>query len=199
MMKRRTWLQSVVGALVIAPLARIRAFAQGPAALTLTQVATLSAVADVVLPAAIGESGRAAAVDRFVRWVRGYREGADRGHGYGASTLSQPTGPSPAGRYPPQFAALDEAARTRGGAAFADLSIDQRRAIIEEALTRPQLVANLPTRPNGTNLIADFMGYYFTSPAAYDLAYNAAIGRDTCRTLDGSDRAPAPLTSVGRG
>ena len=37
------------------------------------------------------------------------------------------------------------------------------------------------------------MGFYFTSPDAWDLAYQARIGRDRCRSLDGSDQAPEPL------
>ena len=105
----------------------------------------------------------------------------------------QPTGPSPAARYPPQFAALDDLAKAHGAASFSALPLDQRRAVIEETLTLPQRVTNLPARPNGASLVGDFMGYYFASPGAYDLAYNAAIGRDLCRTLDGSDRPPAPL------
>jgi len=45
---------------------------------------------------------------------------------------------------------------------------------------------------NGNSLIADFMGMYFGSEAGYDLAYDAAIGRDTCRGLDDSPKPPAP-------
>jgi hypothetical protein len=195
-MKRRTLLQSIAAILFSTPFGRITLRGQTaatPTALTDSHVATLKAVAEVVLPGAIGEAGRGAAVDRFVLWVRNYREGADRGYSYGSSTLSQRAGPSPAARYPAQFEALDEQAKSRGGTSFAALAIDQRREILEAALEQPQRVTNFPGRPNGANLVADFMGYYFTSGEAYDLAYDAAIGRDTCRGLEGSDRAPAPL------
>jgi hypothetical protein len=197
-MKRRTLLQSIA-ILFTGPLGRITLRGQTVATavtatpLTESHVATLNAMAEVVLPGAIGAAGRTAAVDRFVRWVKDYREGADRGHSYGSSTLSQRSGASPAAKYPAQFDALDEQARARGSASFAALAIEPRREILEAALDQPQRVANLPARPNGANLIADFMGYYFTSGDGYDLAYDAAIGRDTCRGLDGSDRAPAPL------
>jgi hypothetical protein len=195
-MKRRTLLQSFAAALVVRPLARFRLFGQntGP---TDTNVATLRAIAEVVLPASIGRAGRDQAVDRFVAWVRNYREGADRGHGYGSSTLSAPTGASPAARYPAQFAALDAAAAERGGASFAALAIGPRRTVIEAALNTPQAVTRLPARPTGANLVADFMGFFFNSPEGFDLAYSAAIGRDTCRSLEGSDRAPAPLRGGG--
>lgn len=196
-MKRRTLLRWLAAVLAAPPLARLRLFAQEPP-LTAQQVATLGAIADVVLPDAIGRDGRERAVARFVAWVRNYREGADRGHGYGSSNLSAPTGSSPAPRYPAQFAALDQAARDRGAESFARLGIDGRRAVIEAALNMPQPVTNMPARPNGANLVADFMGYYFSSSDAYDLAYNARIGRDTCSTLDDSDREPARLSGGGR-
>jgi hypothetical protein len=195
-MKRRTWIQSVAAVLLTGPIGRLRALAQAPAAapaLTDANVATLAAVADVVLPSALGPSGRTAAVDRFVKWIREYREGADRGYSYGSSTLSQPTGLSPATRYVTQFAALDDAAKTRGATSFAALSAAQRQDVIEAFLDQPQRVTALPTRPNGANLVADFMGYYFGSESGWDVAYDAAIGRDSCRGLDGSDQRPMPL------
>jgi len=187
--RRRTLFQTALALFVARPWARIRALAQAPA-LTDRDIATLHAIAEVVLPAAIGADGRAAAVDRFVRWVRNYREGADRGHGYGASTLSAPTGPSPAARYPAQFVALTQSAAGRGAASFAALPIDARRAIVEDALNLPQPVTRLPARPTGANLIADFMGFYFNSPEAFDLAYQREIGKDACRSLAGSENLP---------
>jgi hypothetical protein len=160
---------------------------------TPAQIATLRALAGVALPSSLGADGRDDAVRRFVTWVRGYKPGADRGHGYGNSQLSAPTGPSPASRYPAQFDALDAAAKTRGAATFAALTLVARRAVVEAALNDPQRVTQMPARPNGANLVADFMGLYFNGADARDVAYNAAIGRDTCRGLDGSDQAPRPL------
>src|SRR5262249_45900185 len=109
------------------------------------------------------------------------------------STLAAASGASPALRYPAQFAALDSAARAQGATSFAVIDLQKRRAIVEAALNEPQRLNALPPRPAGANLVADFLGYYFTSSDANDLAYNAAIGRDACRSLDGSGDAPAPL------
>lgn len=191
-MKRRTLLQSFAALVALPPLGRASRFAQtaGPADLTDANIATLKAIADVVLPASLGAAGRDKAVAAFVAWVRNYKEGADRGHSYGSSTVSPPTPSSPAARYPPQFAALDQAAVAVGGASFAGLPPDRRRVLIEAALTTPQAVTRLPARPTGANLVADVMGFFFNSADGYDLAYNAAIGRDSCRSLDGSDREP---------
>src|SRR5262249_33517312 len=97
---------------------------------------------------------------------------------------------SPAARYPAQLSALDSAAQSLGVASLAGLPVDRRRAVIESSLNTPPPVARMAARPSGANVIADFMGFYFNSPDGYDVAYNAAIGRATCRSLDGSDKDP---------
>jgi len=191
-MKRRTLLRSLAAVAAVRPLSRLELLAQSTA-LNDTEITTLRAIADVVLPSSVGAAGRREVVDAFASWVRNYREGADRGHGYGASTLAAPTGPSPALRYSAQFGALDEAARARGAASFAALAPLDRRAVVEAALETPTRVTRLPNRPTGANLVADFMGFYFTGPDAFDLAYQAEIGRDKCRGLEGSDRRPPSL------
>jgi hypothetical protein len=191
-MQRRTVLRSLAAVVASTPLSRLELLAQSPS-LNDTEITTLAAVADVVLPASLGAAGRREVVDGFVSWVRNYREGADRGGGYGNANLAPPTGPSPARQYPAQFAALDAAARARGAASFAALGAGDRRAVVEAALDTPTRVTRLPGRPTGANLIADFMGFYYTSGDAYDLAYRAEIGRDKCRGLDGSDRRPSPI------
>ena len=189
---RRSVLQAFAAALAVSPFGRLRLFAQAPP-ITDAQVATLRALAEVVLPSVVARDERERIVTGFVAWVRNYKEGAEMGHGYGSSTLRQPSGPSPAARYPAQFVSLDESAKATGGASFAALAVDARRAVIEAALNGSQPVNRLPAQPTGQSLIADFMGFYFTSPDAWDLAYQAQIGRDKCRTLDGSDNAPEPL------
>jgi hypothetical protein len=191
-MHRRDLLKSLAAAAALPALTASDLIAQ-TTDFTPAQIAALRALAEVVLPSSLGAGGRDDAVRRFVTWVRGYKPGADRGHGYGNSQLSAPTGPSPASRYLAQFDALDAAAKARGGATFAALTLVARRAVVEAALNDPQRVTQMPARPNGANLVADFMGLYFNGADARDVAYNAAIGRDTCRGLDDSDKAPRPL------
>jgi hypothetical protein len=195
-MNRRALLQSLWTIVAVGPFARLYAASAGtPADLSDADVASLRALAEVTLPASLGDAGRDQAVARFVEWIRAYREGADRGHSYGASILSAPTGPSPVARYPPQFDALSTAAKTEGAASFAAAPLEARRRIVLAALDGSPKVTAFPARPTGASLIADFMGHFFNSDDAWDLAYQAAIGRDRCRSLDGSERAPAPLGS----
>src|SRR5947207_1495091 len=125
-MKRRTVLKSLAAVVAARPLADLRLLAQAPP-LTDANIATLDAIAEVVLPASLGKQGRDKAVSRFVGWVRNYREGAERGGGYGDAQLGQPTGPLPTRNYPAQFAALVAAAQAQGGASLAALAIDKRR------------------------------------------------------------------------
>ena len=73
------------------------------------------------------------------------------------------------------------------------------RRVIEAALTTPTRVTQLPSQPNGAHVVADFMGQFFHGQTGYNLAYRAAINREDCRGLDGSDAPPAPLPARGGG
>jgi hypothetical protein len=137
---------------------------------------TLRALAAVVLPAELGPSGLDRATADFIRWVRGYRGGAEMDHGYGVTRI-RTKGPSPAPAYLKQLAAL------RG---HVDLST------VESAL-RDAKVADLPRAPGTSHIAADLMAFYFRGSDANDLCYRAAIGRDQCRSLAGSEERPAPL------
>jgi hypothetical protein len=154
--------------------------------------AALAAIADVVLPA---ESDRAAAVAAFTLWIAEYREGADTDHGYG-NTRVRSTGPSPARNYAAHIAALDRAARAGGAQSFATASREARRAVVEAAIADAK-VERLSSRPTGAHIASDLMGHYFGSSAAADLCYRAAIGRDACRGLAGSEQKPAFLPPKG--
>lgn len=190
-MSRRGALKTLGAAAVAGRAAATRvSTAAQPASESVTTDALLP-IAEVVLPAGLGVDGRRAATGAFVRWVRSYKEGADTDHGYG-NTRIRNTGPSPARNYPAQMAALDDAARARGAMNFAGAPLDLRRAIIEAALAAAK-VERLPRRPNGAHVASDLMGHYFSSSAAEDLCYRAAIGRDTCRGLPGSEARPAAL------
>ena len=194
-MKRRTLLQ-LAGALAAWPVAKLRAFAQ-PRSFTDDEKAALAALAEVALPASIGPAGRAAATQKFIAWHANYRMGADMGHSYGAATLRAGSPAPAASRYAAEFSALDQAAHAESAVSFAAASRDIRRTVVEAALNTPQAVTRMPARPNGANLVADFMGLYFNSAAAFDQAYRANIGRNDCRSLDGSDQPPAPIISGG--
>ena len=151
------------------------------------EIATLNAIADVVLPRELASEGRKSAVSGFVRWIRSYKGGAETDHGYGVTRIRR-TGASPALVYSAQLTALQSSA----GGTFQALTVDERRPLVEAALVAAR-VDRLPARPNGGHVISDLMAFYFNSPAAADLCYRAAIGRHDCRGLPGSEKPPEPL------
>ena len=184
---RRSALKTLGAAAAAPAIAPAATMAGQPAA---PDADVVQSIADAVLPDAIGAEGRRQVAADFLRWLREYREGADTDHGYGVTRLRK-TGTSPAVRYPAQIAALDAAAAglLPGATRFADLSVDQRRTAIAAAL-RDAGIERLPGRPSGAHLASDLMAFFFNSSQAADLCYEAEIGRDRCRGLEGSEAAP---------
>lgn len=182
-MHRRTMLQTTLAVLAWRPFSR--AAAQAPFATA--EVPRVTALAGVVLPQMLSAEARTKAVADFMTWVRDYRAGAERDHGYGTPNLRLMP-PSPAASYAGQLDDLDR----RAGGSFATATAAVRQRAVAEAVTAAG-VKDLPGRPSGAHIATDLMSHYFNSPAANDLAYQRAIGRDACRPLAGSDARPAAL------
>jgi hypothetical protein len=185
-MKRRTLLQWIASSAAVAPILRLRVFAQ-PRELTADAVATLHEIAPTVLPSALGAERMRGIVDNFVAWTRGYREGVALSHGYGHPRL-QKTGASPVPGYVSQLAALDAAARAKG-ARWQALDPEVRRGLLDDAFVKAG-VRNLPPRPLGQHVIADLMAFYFRSSEANDDCYSAMIQREVCRPIQITTRRP---------
>lgn len=151
----------------------------------------LLALATAVLPASLGGARIESVVAAFRNWLRGYRPGADQGHGYGHVRLASAP-PTPAEGHAAQLAALDTAAKSLGSASFAALPATQQKTLIADAL-RAAKVDRLPERPDGRHVAADLLAFFFRSSEANDLAYRAEIGRESCRGLPGSEARPAAL------
>jgi hypothetical protein len=196
-MKRRQALHTLASAAAALPLLRVpleadlsaEALAQVDE-LTGDQAFVLRDVAATVLPSALGRKGQDEAVDNFLRWIREYQAGVPLSHGYGEPRLVK-SGPSPAPRYAAQIAALQAAAKAKGGR-FGALTLADRRALLEEAFNAAE-VRNLPGRPDGKHVVADLMAHYFRSSGANDLCYNARIGRNTYRAIRVTTVRPQPL------
>jgi len=187
-MKRRTLLQWAAGFAAVLPFERIRLLAK-PRDLTPEAVGTLKEIAPTVLPA-LGEKRVDEVVNRFVEWVRGYREGAALAHGYGHPKL-QKAGPSPVPRYLLQLGELEAAARGKGGS-WSALDLETRRAMLDAAFGKAG-VRGLPPRPAGQHVVADLMAFYFRSSDANDYCYRSNIGREVCRPIAITTKRPAPL------
>lgn len=178
-MLRRTYLQKLSGLLSLFALPPFKVFGQHHT-FDVKERRTLNEVASIVLPSALGKHGAETIAANFEEYVRGYRANADTDHGYGFTHVV-PKPPSPAAKYAKQLAALPW---------------PLTRADIEGALEQAG-VKDLPRVPDGKSVISDVMAFYFRSSEANDLCYSAAIGRDQCRGLAGSDKAPTALRRSG--
>jgi hypothetical protein len=172
-MRRRVLLQSLIA---VIPFRGARLWAQ-TASFPGPHEKVLNDLAAAVLPASLGRARTDAVAVQFVRWVREYRAGAEMQTGYGFTRVRyKPASPAP--KYVEQLAQLASAPITK--------------ARLTEML-RAANIKDLSGAPDGNNIISDLMSFYFQSPEANDLAYNAAIGKDQCRTLANSGAVPAPL------
>ena len=158
---------------------------------------TLDALGAAILPTELGSAQISRVVAGFRRWIDGYREKAEVNHDYGGSRLRF-TGPTPATRWTRQLDELDATARAAHGAPFAALTVAQRRDIV-----RPLLVGErgIPQNPDGaTHVALALLGFFYGSPLATDICYDAAIGKNSCRPLSESPKhpAPRPKSSTGR-
>src|SRR5262245_48922114 len=146
-MQRRTLFQSLLSFLAAGPK-----WARGQeTALSSNDLPALRELAVVVLPASLGRARTDEIAAQFVEWVRGYKPGADAGHGYGATRL-QVLPPSPAAKYRDQLRAL------------APLDAAGKRAIVEAAIAEAKL-DRLPQRPSGQHVAIDLMTFFFNSSA----------------------------------
>ena len=133
----------------------------------------LLALARVVLPSEVDAAATAA---KFAAWVRGYRAGAEMDHGYGFTRL----------RNKPPLAAANYARQ------LSALGLHPTAESVATALEEAR-ITDLPRTPDGRHIAADLMAFYFRSSDANDLCYRAAIGRDLCRGLAGSENPPKEL------
>jgi gluconate 2-dehydrogenase subunit 3-like protein len=202
MLSRRTfvnWLSGVGAALGLG--VRARQVEAEVAAVTPEQDSSLDGgmvrgIAEVVLPAELGNAGFSRVSRGFTQWAAAYRQGVELVHPYGSTQLRQ-TGESPTPRWKSQLTALDAQAREKHQRGFAALTREQRRDLVMTAFASER-ANRLPDPVEANHVAMALMAWYFASPDAADLCYNARIGRNQCRPLVNSPRQPLPLAGGGR-
>lgn len=189
---RRTFLASLATAVPLSGLVR-RAHA---AAVTHLEAdpATLSALAETVLPSSLGKAGITAEVRALRDWAAGYHEGAELVHGYGTSRL-RTLGPTPLTRWSAQLDELDGQARAQHQRRFHELPRAQREAMVRSAL-QGQRLDRMPAVGDAGHVALAVLAHFYESAQAADLCYDAKIGKNTCRPLASSARKPLPLLKV---
>ena len=176
----------LIGVAALLPLPFVARRLHGIAVASLDP-ARLRSLAAAVLPAELGAAGLEQTVSAFEQWLAGYREGAELLHGYGTGEI-RVTGPSPALRWAQQLDAL--------GPSFSSLTIAERQTRIRAALGSGRF-AGFPPIDRAPHIAVGLMAFFYDSPAATDLCYEAVISRNSCRPLATSSGAPLPLARGG--
>ena len=189
MISRRAFLGWLAASIPATALVR-RAHAASVDALS-TSPRTMRALGEAILPTELGTAGMATHVDRFQRWIAGFRENTELVHGYGTSALER-AGPTPATRWARQLETLDASARRRHATSFADLPLEQRRELVRDELTamKAERIGAIGRAPH---VALALLAHFYATPEANDLCYEAKIGKQTCRPLAACSRQPLPL------
>lgn len=154
----------------------------------------LRAVADIVLPDELGEEGREEAVAAFELWLDDYEAAYEVNHGYGTHEIVYGP-PDPGPGWQAQLEALDVEARRRHGLGFAELPLEDRRAMIERQLSGAG--GGLPSPARADHVAVGLLAHWAGSSEAQDLAHRARIGRHLCRGLDDLGTPPRALPGAG--
>jgi hypothetical protein len=156
--------------------------------------AVLDAVGEAMLPESLGATGRAAAITAFVAWADGYEPVAEEMHGYGYADIRYlPPDPSPAWRA--QLEALDLLAQKTRRKTFRALSVAERRALLATVLHGPA-EERVPDPMGASHVALALLGHWASGPSAWNVALGAAVNQNTCRDLDGANRAPLPVVGA---
>ena len=156
--------------------------------------AQLDALGEVMLPASLGVSVRAAAVTAFVTWIDAYEPVAEEMHGYGyADVRYLPPDPAPAWRA--QLDGLDVLARNFRGKAFVALDVKSRERIVATAL-RTSRSDRLPSPLAASHIALALLAHWASSPVAWNLALGVDVTPNSCRMLNDALRKPLPMAGT---
>ena len=157
----------------------------------------LQAVAEVVLPASeLKTDGLVRIVGDFQKWLDEFEPVAEQDHPYLTSS-DIVYGPSdPRGRWQAQLEALDIEAQKELGKTFQSLSVTDRRRAIERAI-RNERLDRLPAVAEVSHVAIGLAAFFYSTPEANDLCYEATIGRTRCRGLESGPQKPTVLSKRG--
>lgn len=156
----------------------------------------LRSMAEVVLPSSeLKAEGIARVVSEFESWLDGFEPVAELDHPYGSpEILYGPPDPWP--RWQSQLEALELEAQKKHGTSFQKLAGSEKRRLVERQL-RAERLERLPDPAEAHHVAVGLLAYFYSTPEANDLCYEATIGRWNCRGLDSGPAKPARLSKRG--
>lgn len=168
---------------------------EGAAERTL-DTATLSALAEAILPTDLGEEGVGGAVAAFQTWLAGFRPAAELELGYQTHEIRFGP-PDPAPGWKAQLEALELEATRRYRRSFGELSLEERREMVRRELRGDDL-RRLPDPARARHVSAALLAHHLSSPATVDRSYGVRIERLSCRGLEETGERPPPLDGEAR-
>ena len=192
-MNRRVFVSSVAASVPIVAASR-RTLEPGEAAALLDEALT-RAVGHALLPSELGTNSIDRVVGDFQQWLDQYEPAAELNHGYGTSEIDYtPADPTP--RWQAQLETLDADARRRSGISFVALDADTQRDIIRQQIADDR-IDRLPRAYRARHVAVALLAYFYSTPEATDLCYQAAISKNNCRPLRRSPDKPISLEREG--
>ncbi len=195
---RRTFLKDSAAAAAVLGISGTSAAAVKTSTTSITAAGpaeVLRAIGVAVLPTGdLGADGVERVVTDFEAWIEGFEPVAEMPHGYlnrGLANIRYGP-PHPGPRWVAQLEALELLADRQHRTTFAELSIDEQRALIQGQLGRDEL-GRLPSPGQARHVAVGLMSFFYASSEATDLCYRASIGRFKCRGLATLGREPRPL------
>ena len=191
---RRGFVGSVAASLPIAAASRRILKPGEPAAAPLDDELT-RALGRALLPSELGAAGIERVVGEFQQWLDRYEVDAELNHGYGTGEIAYtPADPTP--RWQAQLEALNAEAQRRSSVSFIELDTDTQGDIIRQHIADDR-IDRLPRAYRARHVAVGLLAYFYSTPEATDLCYQAAIGKNNCRPLRKSPDKPISLERGG--
>lgn len=191
---RRGFLGSVAAALPVAAASHRSRKRTKPGTPGLDDELT-RALGHAVLPAELGSDGIDRVVAGFHSWLEEYEPGAELNHGYGTADIEF-TPDDPTISWQSQLNELEREAQRRFQLSFVRLDSEGRRGIVRRQISGDRL-DRLPRPYRARHVAVGLLAYFYSTPEATDLCYQAAIGKNNCRPLARSPREPISLRRRG--
>ncbi len=191
---RRGFLGSVAAALPVAATSH-RALKRTKSSTPGLDDELIRALGDAVLPAELGSDGLDRVVAGFHSWLEEYEPGAELNHGYGTADIEF-TPADPTASWQSQLNELEREAQERFQVSFVRLDSEGRRGIVRRQISGDRL-DRLPRPYRARHVAVGLLAYFYSTPEATDLCYQAAIGKRNCRSLARSPQEPISLRRRG--
>ena len=149
---------------------------------------SLRAIGTAILPSRLGAEGVVRVANAFQRWLAEYRPGAELLHGYGTDEI-RAASEGPADRWQQQLGELQERSHREFGAGLSEVRAERLRELIRGQLVN-ESITTFPAPARARHVAVGLLAFFYASPEATDLCYDASIRKNACRPLSQVSEEP---------